>query len=780
VHSSRVRQDHPAGRLGPPHQTTFLLDHLPAQLHVLIASRADPPLPLARYRAGGRLAELRATELRFTSEESAILLREVWGLDLSAEEMASLEGRTEGWAVGLQLAALSLRQRPHPKAFLDAFTGSHRYVLDYLSEEVLEHQLDQVRAFLLQTSILERLSGPLCDAVTGRSDGQQMLEELDRANLFLTPLDDIRRWYRYHHLFADLLRSRLQQRHPDSVPELHRRAAGWCEQHGLVDQTIRHASAAGDVFWATRLVERHVEELLLRRSERATLDRWLSALPAEMVAARPRLILAQAIAAQIEGRLEDAGRLLATAQETSAEPDDPHEPSVGRAASVLANVAAVTPVIRAELARLTGEPERASVFADEALSRLSSEDKLLGTFARYHLSVADWMLGRLEPAEQGLSRVVDERAAAGERYLAVRASYDLGSVQQAEGRLGAVFNTYRRAQGIMTERGRQPPPETGLALVGIAEVLRERGDLTNALLKATQAIERCRHLVYTPPLAAGLVTLAWIHQAMGEPARALEAMDEAQRAVPSASVVALLNPARSDWARLALVQGRVEEAVRWSEEWVVTDEDEISYPLEPNYLVLARVLLALDKAAAALRLLERLDVLAESQGRQGSLIRIRALRSLALQAAGEHQPALNMLAEALSLARPEGYVRVFADEGTPMAALLGSLARQRQPATAVSAPVRKYLNRVLRGFAPSGQHADHPVPAVAGLIQPLTPRELEVLLLIAAGRRNREIADELVVSLWTVKKHVSHIFDKLVAANRTEAVAQARQLGLLP
>lgn len=269
----------------------FLLTHLPSQLHIVITSRSDPPLPLARLRATGQLAELRAADLRFTAEESSAFLREVWGLDLPPDAIAALEARTEGWAVGLQLAALSLRERPNQGAFLYAFAGSHRYVLDYLSEEVLERQPEDVRAFLLETSILDRLSGPLCDAVTGRPDGQDMLEGLERANLFLVPLDEERRWYRYHHLFGDLLRVRLHQARPDRVTDLHRRAAAWCEHHGLVDEAIRHASASGDATWPARLVEQQMNETI-QRGETVILQRWLSDLPEASVRSRPALSFA--------------------------------------------------------------------------------------------------------------------------------------------------------------------------------------------------------------------------------------------------------------------------------------------------------------------------------------------------------------------------------------------------------------------------------------------------------------------------------------------------------
>jgi LuxR family transcriptional regulator, maltose regulon positive regulatory protein len=650
---------------------------------------------------------------------------------------------------------------------------------------VLARQPEQLTRFLLETSVLERLCGPLCDAVTGGADGQRLLETLERANLFLHPLDEQRRWYRYHHLFADLLRARLQQARPERVAELHRSAATWCEQHGLVDDAVRHHLAAGEAARVARLIERHVEELLLRTSERATMDRWAAALPAQTVRARPRLLLSQAISAEIEGRLDGVDDLLTVAERLPVA-DEPHQPSVGRAASVLANLPACIPVARAEAARLRGQPERAARFGRDARSRLTPEDELLGSFVRYHLACAEWLGGRLDRAERGLAEVVAERQAAGERYLAVRASYDLGLVQQAQGRLRAAMGTYRRGLGIVTRPGRPPLPAAGLALVGLAEILRERGDLDGALRHAIEGIERCRSLAYSPPLASGLVTLAWIRQARGEQDGAFQAMEEAQQVVPGPDVSSLHDPAPAERARLLLAHGRLEEALAWVEEQGLGEEDLPSYPREREYLLLARVLLAQQAPDRALALLQRLHELAMARNRAGSVIRIRAVQALALLGIGDHQQALGTLTAALSQAWPEGYIRVFADEGPTMAALLRRLvaARQRGRLPQASALPVGYLDRLL-GAVGRVQQGVAALPAgearamAQGLVEPLTDRELQVLRLLAAGRRNQEVADELVVTVETVKKHTSHILDKLGAANRTQAVAHARQLGLI-
>ena len=759
----------------------FLLGHLPPQLHVAIASRSDPPLPLARLRARGQLVELRAADLRFTPEESTALLREAWGLDLAPEAEAALGNRTEGWAVGLQLAALSLRERPDPNAFLAAFAGTHRYVLDYLSEEVLERQPDRVRTFLLQTSILERLTGPLCDAVTGRSDSQAMLEELERANLFLIPLDEERRWFRFHHLFGDLLRAELQRAEGGRLPELHRRAAVWCEQHGLIDQTIRHALAAGDPAWAARVVEEHLGDTM-RRGESVILDQWLSWLPDEVVRSRPRLCLAQAMLEWHRYRLDNVERLLQQVEQALEVRPELREVEVPTEGGMVADAHAAIALLRAQVAGVRGDGERETEFARVALSHLAEREQGPRFWARWLLVAADWHRGRMQQAEAGFAEMLAEGRAAPDPQPLMTTCYPLGAVQRAQGALGAALSTFREGLRFATESGRFSPNLECEAHIGIAQVLYARNELDDALQHATEAVTLGRQVVESFLLALGLDAMAWIRQAMGDTEAALEVMDEAYGMLPATAVARHIYPGEAWRARLLLALGRAGEAARWTEERGLTADDAISYQRERDHLVLARVLLARPEPARAMQLLGRLDALAASQGRTESLIEIRALRALATHAGGDHQGALTALAEALALARPEGYVRVFADEGLPMAALLRSLvrARQRGRAAPVSPAAREHVNRVVGAFRPPVGHLEQPPAAASGLLEPLTRRELEVLGLVAVGRPNREIAGELVVTLETVKKHLSHIFDKLGAANRSEAVARARELRLIP
>ena len=760
----------------------FLAEHRPAGICVVLASRSDPPLPLARLRARGQLTEIRAAELRFTPAEAAELLRHAASA-LPDGSVAALAARTEGWPAGLQLAALSLRGHDDAAGFVAAFTGSHRYVLDYLAEEVLEQQDQQLRTFLLETSVLDRLSGPLCDAVTGREGSQALLEQAERAGLFVIPLDEVRGWWRYHHLFADLLRARLHQEQPGRLARLHYNAAAWYYEHDLADDAIGHAAAAGETAWAARIIEQHFDLVYNIRGEAATIHRWLSVLPAEVVRSRPRLLLAQAIMAATSGRLHVVEPLLDTVE--CAPPgwaDEPFEPSAGVAASFLVNVPALTRLLRGYLAQFGGGAEATAAFTAQALAEIKPGERLLNSSAHRFLAVAEWLCGRLTEAERALASSVTGWREAGHLTTTALRWYELVLILCAQGRLDAAVLTCEQALGSLVTSGR-PLPAAGPSHVGLADIAYQRDELDSALRHATEGIALCRQFVHTTPLANGLATLAMIRQAAGDPAGALAAITEAEQASPAPP--GMLNPVPAQRARLLLAQGDLANAARFPQENGLGPDDEPDYAREPGHLVLARILLAQDRPGPALALLDRLHAAADAQGRTGSLIETGALRALALAAAGDEAGAVTALAGALLLASPQGHIRVFADEGPPMAALLGRLVAAQRAGSgfqgAAGVPLG-YLARLQRAFA-----AAHPAPepgrgAVSppGIVDPLTSRELEVLEMLAAGRSNQAIAGELVVTLDTVKKHVGHVMGKLGAANRTEAVARARELSLLP
>ncbi|HKA48799.1 MAG TPA: LuxR C-terminal-related transcriptional regulator [Candidatus Dormibacteraeota bacterium] len=764
----------------------FLLQHLPPGLRLVIASRSDPPLAVTLMRARGQLIELRAQDLRFTPQEAAALLLEAWNLDLPEESVAALAERTEGWISGLQLAALSLRGASDPVQVIAGFTGSHRYVLDYLTEEVLERQPESVRDFLLETSILERLSGPLSDAITGRSDGQSMLESLERANLFLVALDEERRWYRYHRLFADLLRVRLAERDGGRTAELHRKAAAWCEDHGLVDDAVRHSLAVGDAHWAAAIVERHVDETL-GRGEGDTLRRWLAALSPEALRSRPGLCLVQAITLFNAGHLAPAEAWLDDADRALAAEGGEAWAAGSRGEGMLATIPATVTSVRASLAIARGEPARARRLVQRAQSLMSETDWAPRLSIRWNLALADWMEGRPADAERELSGLVAEGRASGMPHLALSAGSVLGRVQRAQGRLGAALRTYQEGLAFGAAAWRPKVLAVGEAHIGMAEVLYQRDRLDDAMSHVAEGIELCRRLTSAQSLATGLATLAWIRQAMGDPEAAIEAMEEAYHVLPSLDVVSLHNPVPAERARLLLAQGKVSAAATWVEERGLAETAGPTYAREQEYLALARLLLATGSPDRALGLLERLHDPARSQGRVGSVIEVQALEALASHARGDGDRALSRLVGALNLGRPEGYVRVFADEGRSMAALLGGLVaggKRKKVSVAGDEVPAQYLGRVLRAVrSPSGRASAVPAketaPAVVGLVEVLTHRELEVVAMLAGGRSNREIADELFVTVDTVKKHVTHILEKLGAANRTQAVARARELGLI-
>jgi LuxR family maltose regulon positive regulatory protein len=750
----------------------------------VVLSRADPPLPTARLRASGQLVELRADDLRFSVDDAAALLRAALELSLPDASVAALAARTEGWAAGLRLAALSLQGRPDADAFVQAFSGSHRYILDYLTEEVLERQPEPIRRFLLETSILERLSGELCDAVTDRTDGRAMLDAIDRANLFVVPLDDVREWWRYHQLFADLLRARLAHESPDRVPELHRNAAGWYERHGLADDAIGHALAAGDAPWAARLIERQVDMFLLRNEE-ATLERWIAALPADLVATRPRLLLAQADLALSRGNIEAVERALDDAERAdSTTSEEVYEPSVGTDASLVANIPAAVAFWRAYLAELRADADEAVAFDRRALAELGAGESVLASLARLHLRTAEMVRGELRDAERDIRSGIAAFRAAGQIYPAMRAIELLGHIQRAQGRLGAALETYRSGLEIAAPRGRVSPPSAGIAHAGLAEVAYQRGEFDSALEHATQAIALCQSLAYRRPLAAALATLARIRWAEGDLAGALDAVAQDPHVATSRGVTGLLNPIPALRARLMLASGDLAAAVSWVNDRGLAPDDEVSYPREPEYLLLARVLLTEGRVERALSLLERLHALAERQGRLGNVLEIDALHAVALAAAGDAASALDTLSEALALGHPQGYFRVFVDEGEPLRVVLVRLvaAQRDHEAWARRVPLG-YLARLARAL--EADHGSSEADAgrrgvgVPGLVEPLSDREIEVLRLLAAGKPNQEIAEELFIALDTVKKHVSHILAKLGASNRTEATSRARELGLL-
>jgi LuxR family transcriptional regulator, maltose regulon positive regulatory protein len=762
----------------PVHEVvSFLLEHLPPNVHLVIASRIDPPLPLSRLRARNQMVELDAADLSFTSEEAATFLNSVMGLDVSAEDVAALERRTEGWIAGLQLAALSMRDRKDIPGFVRAFSGSHRDVLDYLAEEVLERQPERVRQVLLETSILDHLSGALCDALTGRSDGQEMLERLERDNLFVVALDDERRWYRYHHLFADFLRTRLERESPEPIKELHGRAAAWYEQNGLTSEAVGHALAAEDHERAADLVERVVGEMWFR-GEVMTLLGWLETLPERAKHRRPRLLLEHATALMWVGRLEgveslvrEAERIVDGAAEDSGEGPPSSAENIHR--RYLLGYAAAT---RAWHANLLGNPQSGIEFARRALALLP-DDPRPRTFAAFSLAAAYSFSGDFEAASTAFAETAELGLAAGHDYLALEAIGYHAELQIARGRLREACAILQRALGFAAERGDDSLPATGEVHVAMGKLLYEWADLDSAEDRLTEGVRLAERTGQIGSLVDGYVSLSRLKQAQGDTDGALEAAREAERLARSSGVGQLVVEVAAWKLQLRLARGELAAATSEWERVSVGDDDPI-FVREIEQISRARLLVACGEHEEALRLLADLREAAQAVGRTGREIEILALEALVLQAKGKKERAVSTLTQALALGEPEGYVRTFVDEGSKMAALI-SEALEAQQRGRLYPPNRVSAHYLMKLHAALEQEASDIASPGAVLPEPLSERELEVLVLLAAGKSNRQIASELFVALSTVKTHIKNIYGKLDVRNRTQAVLRAGELGLL-
>jgi LuxR family maltose regulon positive regulatory protein len=756
---------------------TFLLDHLPECLHLIIATRADPPLPLARLRVRGQLVEIRAADLRFSREEATAFLTQTPALALSREDIATLETRTEGWIAGLQLAALSLHGRHDSATFLQAFTGTHRFVIDYLTEEVLSRQPEGVQHFLLHTAILERLCGPLCEAVTGESGGQAMLEWLDEANLFLVPLDNERHWYRYHHLFAEMLRQRLQRLHPERVMHLHQQASAWYAQHDLIRDAVHHALAAADFERAAGLVEQ-TADLMAKRGEIATLRGWLQTLPDALVRSRVELCLWHSWLLALDGQYAAAEGLL---QDLERAPGTSTAGTPQHAAGGLSDHAGRVAAIRAFIAFRSGDAPRTIALARQALEQLPMETAARGLVA-WNLGIAYMWHGDLDAGTAALreARVISQQA--GNNYAACMISFELAQTHMRQGQLQQADQTYRQALDLVGARG-EHLAATGPLYVGRGDLQREWNHLDQAARDLHEGIAQCQQMGNAAILILGYVALARVHQAHGDAAGAQTPIQQIEQILHTRDLPPANAALMAAWhARLVLQQGDLSAAWRWAQDRQLHVDDALDAAREIEYLTWARVLLAQHRPAEAAAVLGRWLRLAERQGRMGSALEILMLQAQAQQARGDVAGATERLARALSLAEPEGYIRIFVDEGAPMARLLMQMHTHVPGDQHGSLRYRDYL-LVLLG---SGQDVDAPHAATAALGpdlhlpgEPLNDRELAVLRLIVAGCSNREIADRLVIAVSTVKWYVNVIYGKLQVESRTKAIARARDLHIM-
>ncbi len=741
----------------------FLLEHLPPQVHLVISTRADPALPLARLRARGELTEVRAADLRFTHEEADAYLAGATGLELGADDVEALASRTEGWIASLQLAAISLRDRDDPSRFIAGFAGDDRYVVDYLVDEVLDRQPEQVRDFLLGTAILDRFTGSLCDAVTQTTGGAQMLGSLERRNLFVVPLDDQRRWYRYHHLFADVLRAHLLAGPPDRVAALHRRASQWYDEAGEPEPAVRHALAAGDVERAAELAELAIPELARVRRE-AVFRRWADVLPEEVLRNRPVLAIGLVGGRMSSNEFEGVEERL---QDIERQLERPEDELVVVDRDELARIPASLEMYRAALALNAGDPVGTIAHADRTLALAAADDDMTRAAAAALSGLASWSLGDLEAAHRGYTAAVEGLGKAGRIADVLGCSLTLADLELALGRLGDAERTLQRALELAARHQADGVTMRGTAdmLVALSRCAWHRDDLDTAaeLLRRTDELDESAELPQNP--YRWRVAMARLRAAEGDFVTALELIDEAER-VYVGDYSPPVHPLHATRARVLVSSGDVAGALAWAREHQVRADDELSYLREYEHVTLARVLLVAGprhELGDPLVLLERLLAAAEEGGRIGSVIEILAVLAVARQ-------DVVLLERALALAEPDGWVRILIGVGRPIVKLLEAVARER--------PDWRFPRSLLD--AVPGTETGRPAPAgPRPLVDPLSERELDVLRLLASDLDGPDIARHLVVSLNTVRTHTKHIYAKLGVNNRRSAVSRAHQLGLL-
>jgi LuxR family maltose regulon positive regulatory protein len=741
---------------------TFLINHLPPVVHFVLAGRGEPPLPLPRYRARHELMEFHAEDLSFLPEETTDFLNEIMGLDLGHDEVVRLQAQLEGWIAGLQLAALTLQRRLMGADKL-VISGRHRFIADYLSEDVLAPLPDSLRRFLLQTSILDRLCGPLCDAVTRGEDGQGMLEILERENLFLVPLDENREWFRYHRLFADFLHEALHRYHSDEVAQLHRRAARWHLAHDLPEQAFHHAVTGGDAELVMQIGEYYFD-IKLMSGEFSTLKRWLASLPEQWHADYPLIGIIRAAVLLFTGALEAGARCIDEVERelALAEREDKRWQ--------LARVTAV----RCAIACFQNDLGGAETYADKALEDLPKEDHTFRAAIHHALGDTYRRNGHWQEAREHYLKVLDFVHEPAFRIRSAHVFGALADLALQQGRLHTSAAYWRKALVVIQERetwGSFPLPLTGWVFIRLSEILYEWNELAAASGYLSGGLERAELGGDVRAIIAGYLVAGRIKLSQGDVEAAAEHLERARALVEEAQFPDWTSRFERCQLELWLAQGRLKTAVDWSDEMQQRDAPQGQPESEAAQLALARVLIIKGDAPSsehALALLGRSLQAAKAEGRTGVTIEALALQALARWRQGEHAGAMTALEHALRLAEPEGYVRLFADLGLPMARLLQE-ARSR-------AVMPDYVAKLLAVF---GADVAFPAPAKQAMPEPLTAREQEILALLAAGLTNREIAERLVVSAETVKKHAAAVYGKLGVRSRTEAAARARELDLL-
>jgi LuxR family transcriptional regulator, maltose regulon positive regulatory protein len=750
----------------------FLMENMPPNLHLVILTRSDPPLHLSHLRGRGQIIELRAIDLRFTLEEGRKFLNQVMKLNLSEEEISSLDARSEGWIAGLQMAAISLKGRTDTTEFIDAFSGSNRNILDYLFEEVFERQTEDIKSFLLETSILEQLTGPLCDAVTHRNDSSKVLEAMKKANLFVISLDEIGRWYRYHRLFADLLKHSLKNFRPQIIADLYKRASLWYEQNGLAGLAIEHALAGHDFVLAASLIERNAEATLTY-GEMATLRRWIGSLPEENVRAKPVLMLFQVLA---ELWLHSSPLKRGEAQLREAAELDPRGQLAGQ---VLA--------VQAILAAAKGDTHQSVELAHRSLAILSPESTFWRRAVAPCLGQFSLLRGELPEIPTALnlfSEAIQMARETGNLFSMVLALRRLAEVNIAAGHLRESQACYQQIIDLAVDSQGKPLPLASFGMIGLGSLAREWHDLDQAAALLDQGIHLASGKLGLWQLE-GYVNLAHVRNSQGNTGEARKLIQNArQLTAESTNGTEFAIYVTVNEIVLFLRQGNLEATTEWARELSLgratgpelTEQQNRKtvagyYSSELEQITLARVYLAQGRPGDSLKVLEPMLKPAEKMERTGIIIEILVLEALAYQALGAPDKAVEFLQRSLSLAEPEGYISLFVDEGKPMARLLYTASQKR-----VQSEYIRRLLAILQGSEPEPYYTAQR----SKTSEPLSDREVDVLKLLAQGLANKEIASQLYIELRTVKWHTGNIFGKLSVKNRTQAVTRARELNILP
>lgn len=738
---------------------SFLLDHCPPQLHLVLLTRVDPPFPLARLRVRNELIEIRVADLRFTASETEAFLVGVMHVNLSTADISALEERTEGWIAGLQLAALSIQGSDDIATFVAKFTGSHHYVVDYMVEEVLNRQPEAVGSFLLQTAVLERMNGSLCNSLTHRTDSQAMLERLERSNLFVIPLDSKRQWYRYHHFFADLLRNRLQHTQPEIVSDLHHRASAWYQENGYLPEALGHA-VSGHHYEEAALIIENVGNSMLANGDWGQLLNWLQTLPDETIQARPKLAIFYIWGLVLSSQLEDVERRVRDIEQALSESDWEARENLNLRWQIRA--------VRSRAAYLSGDFHLAIEHASEALNSLDEQDVTTRGILGITLGSSYFLAGDLSEASRILAETQKVNQQAGNLIFVIDAAGSLAQIQEAQGNLHRAAETY---QEIVRLSGKRIDPNLMAAYLNLGNVFYEWNDLDGAEQNFHTCLEIAQKIHALDGTLYATLGLAKTSQAKGDGEYAAELIWQAEQKLPNFSQSILGQHAASILAQIALACGDMQAVENWAAGRSLPTDDSLLtslFLLKVEYLTLARLLILQDQAVEAELFLEKLYSTAESTGLSSCQIETLALIALARNQQGNASGAMQALAQALQRAEPEGYIRIFVDLGEPIIELLQQAADQSAQ--------REYANKILSAMNTVDNNAP---PTGHNLVELLSDRELEVVQLLVLGKSNKEIAKDLFLATGTIKKHLNNIYGKLGVNNRTECARRVHEMKLL-